>query len=284
MAAAGPRGRAAAGRGQGAQRSSATCPPLRDGRTPIPERLAQILQNLVRNAVTYTEAGLGRRRGACECDEAPHLRPRHGRRHRSEGRRRPVCALSTGEGATGDWRAGLGLAVVKALVEAHGGTVGVRSEGRGAGSEFSVSIPLSPSVSVTTAEARASQLPSHRILVVDDQHGRRRTPSRPSSKSWGRTSRWPYSAEEGLAKARRQEAAGGVRGPLDARNERLELARQLRKEFSGRAPDAGRDDRARRRLRGGPDGAFDHTLLKPITTEKLIEVLGALSPDGGKDS
>jgi two-component system phosphate regulon sensor histidine kinase PhoR len=47
-------------------------------------------------------------------------------------------ARSSGSGGTG-----LGLAVVKHIVEAHGGTVGVRSE-QGHGSTFSFSIPAAP--------------------------------------------------------------------------------------------------------------------------------------------
>jgi signal transduction histidine kinase/CheY-like chemotaxis protein len=66
---------------------------------------------------------------------------------------------------------GLGLTLVKRLVEMHGGTVAARSEGRGRGSEFVVRLPLAAEAQagalpepVAAASARAPQ----KILVVDD--------------------------------------------------------------------------------------------------------------------
>lgn len=66
---------------------------------------------------------------------------------------------------------GLGLAVVKGLVEMHGGSVGVRSEGTGAGTEFTIRIPLlaetrKPAVGVVPeppAPVRAA-----RVLLIED--------------------------------------------------------------------------------------------------------------------
>ena len=74
---------------------------------------------------------------------------------------------------------GIGLTLVKRLVEMHGGTVEARSAGRGAGSEFVVRLPAlrdqrraggdgdAPPVA---DERRKSDLQRHRILIVDDHH------------------------------------------------------------------------------------------------------------------
>jgi CheY-like chemotaxis protein len=68
---------------------------------------------------------------------------------------------------------GIGLALVKALVEMHGGTVDARSEGEGQGSTFIVRLP--PTVfrqgdtpGAAETSARPTQLSLHRVLVVDD--------------------------------------------------------------------------------------------------------------------
>jgi signal transduction histidine kinase/CheY-like chemotaxis protein len=65
---------------------------------------------------------------------------------------------------------GLGLTLVKRLVEMHGGNVGVRSEGRGKGSEFLVRLPLSthaPLPAPSPEQPPALKLP-RRVLVVED--------------------------------------------------------------------------------------------------------------------
>jgi len=67
---------------------------------------------------------------------------------------------------------GIGLALVRQLVELHGGTVEARSEGRGKGSEFTVRMPLANAsdqkVPATPATAQAAPPVARRILVVDD--------------------------------------------------------------------------------------------------------------------
>jgi PAS domain S-box-containing protein len=70
---------------------------------------------------------------------------------------------------------GIGLTLVKRIVEAHGGTVEARSQGPGAGAEFVVTLPaLAPEIGQEKSSGRGhrihqlSNLPSHRILVVDD--------------------------------------------------------------------------------------------------------------------
>jgi two-component system, chemotaxis family, CheB/CheR fusion protein len=63
---------------------------------------------------------------------------------------------------------GLGLSLVKGLVEAHGGTVAGTSAGRGAGTEFVVRLPLAASPPAPPVPARIAAPRARRILVIDD--------------------------------------------------------------------------------------------------------------------
>jgi CheY-like chemotaxis protein len=67
---------------------------------------------------------------------------------------------------------GIGLTLVKRLVEMHGGTVRALSAGIGQGSDFIVSLPIAATHSQTVSHPSGSQKPAHlaqrRVLVVDD--------------------------------------------------------------------------------------------------------------------
>lgn len=135
-----------------------------------PVRLAQIFTNLLNNAakftpsggrisvtadvrggevaVTVTDSGVGIAR-----ESLPHL----------------FDPLKRADPPRDDAGLGLGLSLVKRLVELHEGTVEAGSDGQGRGATFTVRLPCS-SGETPPADAKVStpRLPRRRILIVDD--------------------------------------------------------------------------------------------------------------------
>ncbi|MFO0849025.1 MAG: response regulator [Gemmataceae bacterium] len=142
--------------------------------TADPARLAQVLSNLLTNAAKYTDPG-------------GSIRVTVGR----EGEEAAVRVRDTGVGIPPDMLSavfdlftqvdrtldrshgglGVGLTLVRRLVELHGGTVLARSGGPGQGSEFEVRLPARPSARVSAPDprhpglGRADRL---KVLLVDD--------------------------------------------------------------------------------------------------------------------
>jgi len=141
-------------------------------------RIAQVLSNLLNNAAKYTDDG-GQIRLEAEPDgEFVAVRVRDTGLGIASGLLPHVFDLFTQADRTLD-RAegglGIGLTLVKRLVEMHGGRVEARSEGLGRGAEFIVWLPVvdaqhepaaesAPPPAVTGAESAQSL----RILIVDD--------------------------------------------------------------------------------------------------------------------
>ncbi len=63
---------------------------------------------------------------------------------------------------------GLGLAIVRKIVELHGGRVSAHSEGLGTGSRFVVELPLAAAQAKASAPAARPPAPAKQVLVVDD--------------------------------------------------------------------------------------------------------------------
>jgi signal transduction histidine kinase/ActR/RegA family two-component response regulator len=142
-----------------------------------PARLEQIITNLLANALKYTRPGghiwvnvsrEGNRAVLRVTDDgigiAPDLLPRVFDLFVQADR-----SLDRSKGGLG-----LGLTLVKRLVDLHGGTVSARSGGPGKGSEFEVELPLASSDGLRAADLEASLGPgTRRILVIEDHEDAR---------------------------------------------------------------------------------------------------------------
>ena len=137
-----------------------------------PTRLVQVVTNLLNNASKYTPDGGDIRLGAwVNGDQVVIELTDNGMGIPPEDQAR-LFQLFTQLGHTGQKAhggLGIGLSLVRSLVEMHGGTVGVSSEGLGRGSTFRVELPLAAAAtSAETAPGGLAQAQRGRVLVVED--------------------------------------------------------------------------------------------------------------------
>ncbi len=140
-----------------------------------PARLEQVIANLLNNAAKYTD--VGGRIAVRACVDAGHLVMSvkdNGAGITPEMRERIFDLFVQGPEMRAYARGGLGigLTLVRRLVEMHGGTVEVRSDGPGQGCEFVIRLPIrpvsQPAQIADASGAAVAALPKRRILVVDD--------------------------------------------------------------------------------------------------------------------
>jgi len=246
-------------------------------------RLTQVFANLLNNAAKYTDPGGRiwfdiRREGAqlvasvrdtgigIPQEALPRVFDMFAQAHRAVGR---------GQGGLG-----IGLTMVRSLVEMHHGTVEARSGGPGQGSEFVVRLPLAPDGPVAAAAPQhghdrlPAPLGGQRILVVDDNRDAADTLALLLEVD-GAEVRVAYDGRSALATAATFLPSSilldlGMPG-MDG----YEVARQLREDerhagmriiaLTGWGQDA---DRRQTRNRG-----FSHHLTKPVSLEELHQIL-----------
>jgi signal transduction histidine kinase len=245
-------------------------------------RLQQVVSNLLTNAAKYTEPG----------GEITVVGEEHGGwieiRVRDNGRGIPLDMLPRifdlfVQGQRSSDRAegglGLGLALVRSLVELHGGSVAARSDGPGSGSEFIVRLPraaVDPPLAQVAIERVSAEgaAACKRVLLVDDNQDAAELLGE-VLRSAGHTVAIAHDGAEALGLLRRFRPEVAVLDIGLPVMDGYELARRLRAEpelaslrciaVTGYGQET---DRARSRSAG-----FELHLVKPVDLSALLQAL-----------
>jgi PAS domain S-box-containing protein len=247
-------------------------------------RLSQVFSNLVGNAIKYTAPGghidvVGESRGnevvvsvkddgiGISADLLPRVFEVF-----SQGQR-PIDRTEGG--------LGLGLALVKGLLELHGGHVEARSGGHGKGSEFLVHLPLlpegAPQPATTSPSGRLRVGVKSRVLVADDL----RDITDSLAIVMRRVGFEVHTAYDGLQAVMRVEEVRPQVVILDIgmpKVDGIEAARRIRAQSWGKDMTlialTGWGGKLVQKRTG--DAGFDHHLVKPIEPAALLDLLASL--------
>ncbi len=175
---------------------------------------------------------------------------------------------------------GIGLTLVKRLVEMHGGRIEARSEGLGKGSEFIVRLPVvveAPRRQASRREESATVKSSLRILVVDDNRDGADSLAM-MLRVMGNDTRIAYDGEEAVTAAVEYRPDVIL---LDIGLPKLtgyEACRRIRQQPDGKRSVIiaqtgwGKDEDRQRTHEAG----FDHHMVKPVDPTSLMKLLAGL--------
>jgi signal transduction histidine kinase/ActR/RegA family two-component response regulator len=246
-------------------------------------RLSQMVVNILNNAAKYTPDGGDIWLTAASVSNRAEIRVRDNGRGIERGSIDRVFDLfmqvdpSTGSALGG---LGVGLALVRRIVELHGGHVHAISEGLGKGSEFIVRLPVSGARMVhEEVEIPAPEdFRPLRILVVDDNQDAADSLAK-LLKILGHDVRVVYDGPSAIAMSQEQ-------GPdvvmLDIGMPMMngyDVARALRAAETSAvlvAVTGWGHDAAKRQAR---EAGFDHHLVKPVSESELIQLLARVAAD-----
>jgi CheY-like chemotaxis protein/anti-sigma regulatory factor (Ser/Thr protein kinase) len=241
-------------------------------------RLEQVLSNLVTNAIKYTAPGGHVRVSVHRDDDHGVISVRDNGSGIDAELLPNVFELFTQATPTLDRSRGglgLGLSLVKSLVERHGGQVHAHSDGLGHGSEFVVRLPLSNGD--LSLRGESDTLPAAGdgvwVLVVEDNEDARDT-MQLLLEMWGYAVETACDGQEGLDKALARQPAVAIVDIGLPKLDGYEVARQIRARTDGpprliAVTGYGQPEDRRQALAAG----FDHHLPKPVNAEELALLL-----------
>jgi CheY-like chemotaxis protein/anti-sigma regulatory factor (Ser/Thr protein kinase) len=268
------------------------CPAIGD-----PDRLQQVVWNLLTNAIKFTPKG-----GVVTVEV----------RRRDEQREFEIVVRDTGLGIAPDFLPhiferfrqagtgarrqgglGLGLSIVRHIVEMHGGTVMAASAGEGQGSMFTLRLPVveagedGPRVPPVSREEagldEAPRLDGVRVLVVEDEADARHLLAAVLQKRGARVFMASSAAEalEMLEKERPDVLLSDIALQEQDGYELIRKVRTLPADRGGRIPAAaltgyGRLEDRMRALSAG----FQLHAAKPVEPAELIAVVASLAGKG----
>lgn len=249
------------------------------------KRLVQVLVNVLNNAAKYTPAGGAIALTAlADGDKVKLVISDNGIGMSPELRSRvfELFAQADRNSDRSQGGLGLGLALVKSLVELHGGSVAVHSEGEHRGSTFTITLPGSPQLpSATSADQAARPARKMRVLVVDDNVDAAQT-LQLLLEAAGHEVSVAHSALAALELAQRMApelclldiGLPDISGHELARGLRA-LPQTAQAALVAVTGYGRREDREQARAAG-----FDHYFVKPVDMEALLALIGQLSSTG----
>jgi PAS domain S-box-containing protein len=177
---------------------------------------------------------------------------------------------------------GLGLALVKHLVELHGGSVACSSPGLGQGSSFVVTLPLmqpalAPAPNRADAQQQAAGTQALRVLVVDDNIDAAATLGM-LLEACGHEVAVEHDSHSALARARSWRPDAALLDIGLPEMDGNELARRLRADPASAAivliavTGYGQEQDRRNAFEAG----FDHHLVKPVDLDRLAGLLAEI--------